>query len=331
VASVSDRGVVTARAVGVTTLRVMVDGVTGTFPLAVRQPFTLTAPPVAVPGSAVTATTTFPNTGPAALRNVRMTLTGPAGWTVAATSPASYGTVASGQTVRTTWAITAPADAAPGSYPLAASVTFSGPTGQGSSGDAAGISVPFASLSSAFDNPGISDDSNPSKGNLDGGGFSYSAQALAAAGGLTPGASVTHDGITFTWPNAQPGTPDNVVAGGQTVPVSGSGATLGLLGSGDYGAASGTGTVTYADGTTQQFDITFPDWWSNTAPSGGDILVTEPYLNTPTGKLTQATSIYYIGVPLQKGKAVRYVTLPDVSQGAVQNQVAMHIFAVGIG
>jgi len=30
--------------------------------------------------------------------------------------------------------------------------------------------------------PRISDDSNTSAGNLDGGGFSYSAQALAAAG-----------------------------------------------------------------------------------------------------------------------------------------------------
>jgi hypothetical protein len=330
VASVNDRGVVTAHGVGVTTLRVSIDGVSGTVPLAVRQPFTLTAPPVAAPGTAATATTTLPNTGQAALRNVRMALTGPAGWTITATSPASFGTVAPGQTARTTWAVTAPANAAPGSYPLSASVTFTGPTGQASSSDATQASVPFASLSSAFGNSGISDDSNTSQGNLDGGGASYSAQALAAAG-LTPGAQITHDGIAFTWPAAQPGTPDNVVAGGQTITLSGSGTTLGFLGSGDYGTADGAGTITYADGTTQQFDLTMPDWWSNTAPPGGDILVTDPYLNNAAGKLTQPDSIYYAGVPLQKGKTVKYVTLPDVSQGAAQGETAMHIFAIGIG
>ncbi|MBV9379468.1 MAG: SGNH/GDSL hydrolase family protein, partial [Streptosporangiaceae bacterium] len=152
-----------------------------------------------------------------------------------------------------------------------------------------------------------------------------------AAAGLTPGATVTHDGLTFTWPNAQPGMPDNVVAGGQTIAVSGSGATLGLLGTGDYGSASGTGTITYTDGSTQQFTLTFPDWWSNTAPAGGDILATVPYINTPTGKLNQHVSVYYAGVPLQQGKTVKYVTLPDVSQGAAQGETVMHVFAVSTG
>ncbi|HZR51258.1 MAG TPA: glycoside hydrolase family 3 C-terminal domain-containing protein [Streptosporangiaceae bacterium] len=331
VASVNDRGVVTAAGVGVTTLGVTVNGVTATTPLVVRQPFTLAASGVADPGSSVTATTTFPNSGSTALSNVRMTLTGPAGWTVTATSPASFGTVAPGQTVQTTWSVTAPANAAPGSYALAASVSFTGPTGQASSNDAAQISVPFASFTSAIDNVGISDDSNPSAGNLDGGGASYSAQALAAAG-LTPGATITHDSLTFTWPSAQPGTPDNVVAGGQTIAVSGSGTTLGLLGAGDYGAASGTGIITYTDGSTQPFDLTFSDWWAKTAPPGGDILATVPYINTPTGKENQGgVSVYYVGVPLQQGKTVKYVSLPDISQGVVQGQNAMHIFAVSIG
>ncbi|MBV9446460.1 MAG: glycoside hydrolase family 3 C-terminal domain-containing protein [Streptosporangiaceae bacterium] len=331
VATVTDKGMVTAVAVGVTTLRVTVDGVTSTAPLAVRQPFTLTAAGVVGPGSSVTATTTFPNTGPAALSNVRMTLTGPAGWTVTATSPASFATVAPGQTVQTTWSVTAPANATPGSYPLSASATFTGRTGQATSDDATQISVPFASFTGAINNVGISDDNNPSAGNLDGGGASYSAQTLAAAG-LTPGATVTHDGLTFTWPNVQPGTPDNVVAGGQTIPVSGSGATLGLLGAGDYGTASGTGTITYTDGSTQPFDLTLPDWWSKTAPPGGDILATMPYINTATGKENQGgVSVYYVGVPLQKGKTVKYVTFPDISQAAVQGQVAMHVFAVSIG
>ena len=192
-------------------------------------------------------------------------------------------------------------------------------------------SPPFASLADAFNNTGISDDANPSAGNLDGGGFSYSAQALAAAG-LSPGTKITHDGMTFTWPDAQPGTADNVAAGGQIIDLSGAGATLGLLGAGDYGTASGTGTITYTDGSTQQFNLTFPDWWANAAPPGGDILATVPYINTPTGKLYQGgVSVYYAGIPLQQGKTVKSVTLPNLGLGVSPGETAMHIFAISIG
>ena len=66
--------------------------------------------------------------------------------------------MAPGQTVRTTWSVTAPANATPGSYPLSASATFTGRTGQDSSDDAAQIAIPFASFNSAINNVGISDD-----------------------------------------------------------------------------------------------------------------------------------------------------------------------------
>ena len=36
-------------------------------------------------------------------------------------------------------------------------------------------------------------------------------------------------------------------------------------------------------------------------------------------------------VSLKSGKSVKYVTLPDVSQGVQTNMIAMHIFAVAIG
>jgi beta-glucosidase-like glycosyl hydrolase len=330
VATVSSTGKVTAIAHGVATIRVTVNGVTGTTPIVVQQPFTLSAPATAAPGSTATVTTALPDAGSRPLTNVSVTLAVPAGWTATATSPSTFATVQPGQTAQTTWQVTVPADAKPGSNELTAGASFTDANGPGTATATAEVSLPYASLPDAFNNPGISDDSNPSAGNLDGGGFSYSAQTLAAAG-LTPGASITHDGVTFTWPNAQPGTPDNVVAGGQTIALPGSGSTLGLVGTGDYGAASGTGTITYTDGSTQQFDVTFPDWWSNTAPAGGDILTTLPYINTPTGKQNQHVSVYYIGVPLQAGKTVKYVTLPDVSQGAAQGQTVMHIFAMGIG
>ncbi len=191
-------------------------------------------------------------------------------------------------------------------------------------------SAPPAGLPSFLDNVGISDDSDPATGNLDGDGSSFSAQALAAAL-LTPGAAVSHDGVTFTWPDVAPGGADNVVADGQTIGLPGAGQTLGILGASDYGTATGTGTIRYADGSTQPFTVSFPDWWSNASPPNGDILTTLPYLNTADGKDEQADSIYYVGVPLAPGKAVRSITLPKVSRTAVEGSPAMHIFALSIG
>ena len=171
---------------------------------------------------------------------------------------------------------------------------------------------------------------NTTAGNLDGGGFSYSAQALRRGGpDLWSGHHAQRPHLHLA--QCLAGHADNVVAGGQTFAVSGPGATLGFLGTGDYGTASGGGTITYTDGSTQPFTLSFADWWANSAVPGGDIVASAPYINTPTGKQNQQVSVYYAAVPLQAGKTVRYVTLPDISQGVATGTTAMHIFAAAIG
>ena len=122
------------------------------------------------------------------------------------------------------------------------------------------------------------------------------------------------------------------VAGGQTIAVSGSGTTLGLIGAGDYGSPTGTATVTYTDGTTQSATVSFADWWANAA-TGGDILTSLPYINTASGRENQQVSLYYAAIPLQAGKTVRYLTLPDISDtdGVVSGAAEMHIFAIAVG
>ena len=332
VATVSSTGHVATVAPGVATISVSVNGVTGSTPVEVKQPFTLAAPALTAPGSTFTATTTLPNpAGAKPLTNVTMALTAPNGWTAQATTPSTFARVAAGQTVTTTWQVSVPANAPPGPNDLSAQVTFTAASGPGSSSDATSVALPYPSFTSALDNAGISDDANPSAGNLDGGGASYSAQALAAGTpSLTPGATFTHDGLTFTWPSAAAGTADNVVAGGQTIAVSGSGSTLGLIGAGDYGSPSGTATITYTDGTTQSFNLEYNDWWSNSAAPGGDILTTVPYINNAGGRQNQTVSMYYASVALQAGKTVRYLTLPDIG-AAVSGGLAMHVFAVSVG
>ncbi|MET8850167.1 glycoside hydrolase family 3 C-terminal domain-containing protein [Amycolatopsis sp. NPDC004625] len=339
VAQVSRTGQVTMVAPGVATITVTVDGVTGTTPVVVKQPFTLAAPAQVKAGTTYPVTTTLPNpAGARPLRDVTMTLDVPAGWTAKATSPATFAVVPAGQTVSTTWEVGVPASAQPGKFAVSAQATFTSANGPGTSVDATTVLLPhppYPSLAAAFNNVGVSDDATPGAGNFDGGNASFSAQALAAATpGLTPGATFTHDGLTFTWPDAPPGGQDNVVAGGvaggQTIALSGSGHTLGLIGAGDYGSPSGTATVTYTDGTTESHSVSFADWWANAA-TGGDILTTLPYLNNSSGRLNQPVSLYYAPIPLQPGKTVQYVTLPDVSDGANMGTAAMHIFSLAIG
>jgi hypothetical protein len=115
-----------------------------------------------------------------------------------------------------------------------------------------------------FTNTGISSDADTNAANFDGSGWSYSAQALAAAG-VTPGDTVSADGVRYTWPDRPAGIPDNIEATGQTIPLSppAGASKIGLLGSASDTTAlgaGGTATVTYTDGSTSQFAATFSDW-----------------------------------------------------------------------
>jgi beta-glucosidase len=191
--------------------------------------------------------------------------------------------------------------------------------------------APYSSVAAAFDNVGISDNSDPSAADFDGTGDSFSAQALAAGtpAALTPG-QVTVGGTTFTWPAA--GVPDNVIADGQIIDLSGSGTELGFLGAAGFGAASGTGTITYTDGSTQSYSISMADWYNNAAVSGGQIASTTSSWNFSSSTQTaHPVSVYYAAVPLDKGKTVASVTLPTVSSGAGNGVNAMHIFAIATG
>ncbi|MFC0435160.1 glycoside hydrolase family 3 C-terminal domain-containing protein [Kutzneria buriramensis] len=326
VATVDAKGLVRAAGDGVATIKVTVNGVTGTAVVVVGHSLTLSIPPMVQAGNSITATTSFANGGNTAITNVTMSITAPAGWTATATSPASFPSVAGGQTVKTTWQITAPGSATPGAYAFSASAT----TSAGTRTDVGQVSVPYGSLSAAYDNVGISDDHNTGAANLDGGGLSYSAQALAAAG-VASGGAVQHDGLTFTWPTSGNGQPDNVLTGGQSVLLTGSGSKLGFIGTGDSGTPSGGGTIVYTDGTTQQFALGFNDWWSSPSIPGEDVVAGLPYLNNSGGQQTQHVNMYYASVPLQAGKTVAVVTLPNVTSVATQGQPKLHVFAVAAG
>ena len=197
----------------------------------------------------------------------------------------------------------------------------------------------YATLADAFNNPGISDDSDIFAANFDGVGNSYSAQTLAPAG-LAPGATVVHDEITFTWPDVQPGQPDNVVAQGQTILLSGSGTTLGVLGAGSPSDESGSGKVYYTDGTTSSFSITLENYFN--PPVSNDVIATLPYINDTNpatagnggkpGQRKQTVYVFYTSAPLTAGKTVQAITLPAGGKIPASGRISgMHIFALAIG
>ncbi|WP_220296845.1 NPP1 family protein [Streptomyces sp. MBT84] len=184
------------------------------------------------------------------------------------------------------------------------------------------------SLASTFNNVSVTQDTATNIGDIDGGGASFSAQALAAAG-VTPGSTVSHRGVALTWPStAGTGKADNTVASGQTIALSGTGDSLGFLVSASYGPAGGNGTISYSDGTSQQFSLNSPDWFGG----DGDVAISTAYQNRQGNQKYQGSAyVYYVGVPLQSGKTPVSVQLPNVSTAATAGAPSLHIWAMARG
>ena len=183
-----------------------------------------------------------------------------------------------------------------------------------------------ASLASLFNNVGISDNADPTAADIDGTGHSFSAEDLAADG-WTPGAQITLDGTQVCWPNVAAGSPDNVVADGQTVAEHGSGDALTFVVASTAGATSGTGTLTYTDGSTQTYSLSNGDWYVGPSDT---MAVQLPNWNTPTGTQSAAVKLTADTVPLNPAKHLASVTLPAISATPGPSTAALHVFALGV-
>jgi beta-galactosidase len=283
-------------------------------------------PGLVVPGDTTTVTATFTNNGVLALDGMEFTGTVPGGWTATVVPTAIPSQVPSGTVVQAKWQVVVPLDAHPGQAPVTVQALYDAGDQRGVTYGSISVLGGYATFAGAFDNTGISADADASAANFDGTGISYSEQALTSAG-FGPGAVLTHDGLTFTWPDVPAGQPDNVVATGQTILLSGSGTTLGFLGAAGSDGQSGPGTVFYTDGTTSKFQLALASYLGPPGP-GNDIVAVLPYVNSPAGRSEHTAYVFYAGVPITPNKTVQAVTLPD--QGSVSPS-GMHIFAVGIG
>ncbi|MFF5023447.1 GH92 family glycosyl hydrolase [Streptomyces collinus] len=184
-------------------------------------------------------------------------------------------------------------------------------------------------LLAAYNGTGISDDTGDHAGaDYDGGGWSYSRQALAAAG-LTPGGHGTVDGLAFTWPDSPAGRPDNASAAGQSVDLATPAATLSFLGSAVNGNQKTTATVTYTDGSTGTIDLAFTDWTvgggGGTVQYGNRVVARTAYRNVAGADKDPVATYVFATEPFRAppGKAIRSVRLPDDND--------LHVFTLAVG
>jgi hypothetical protein len=222
------------------------------------------------------------------------------------------------------------ASAASGNLDLAGTVTVSGSQYPMEDGHL-DLPLVYGSLADAYNNSGISDNAAPQAGNFDGQGYSYSAQSLATVG-LTPGRPVTHGPFGYTWPAAASGTPDNVVAGGQRIAVGKSGTQLGILGAASDGSGTGTGSITYTDGTRAQFTLALANWTPSAVLPADEVVATAPEWNRPANSgypPNIPVSVYSTAIPLDASKTVDYITLPTSVSGD-QPGTQLHLFDLDV-
>jgi len=285
------------------------------------QGVALKAPSV-LPDGPTKITGTFINDADVAVHDVAVTPGVPAGWKV---SPArvTLRSVAPHSRQAVAFTLTPPARPTPGTGHITLSAAFEEQgVGRATVAPASqDVSTPYPDFAAAFDNVGVTDDANPSVGDFDGSGYSFSAQNLAAKG-VTPGEPVTAGGATFTWPDVAPGTADNIATAGQVITFPGSGSELNLLGAGAPGSQSGDVTVTYTDGTSSTATVALNDWWANSALPGTTLVNTTTWNQGPNGTGPHDVSLYATSVPITAGKSVAYLTLPDLP--------GLHLFAASI-
>ena len=159
-------------------------------------------------------------------------------------------------------------------------------------------------LAPYYNQVGLTSDNATGPGNLDGGGYSYSANALG--GGI-----INWQGVPFVLGPA--GQNDVVQAAGQTIPLSsGNYTALFLIGTAVQGGKTGTFTMHYTDGSTSVVNQEFSDWANDSSNPGEYVVRTMSYRNYSQNNGLQTLTMYAYGysLPITPGKTLQSVTLP---------------------
>jgi alpha-galactosidase len=296
---------------------------------------TLTGGALNSAGQPTTTTATLTDNGSTPVDAATVTMSAPSGWTV---QPASQtiGTLAPGGSGTAAFTLSPPPPPkgkASQTLSATASYTWNGAPYTTQAQETVLTDVPYDNLAEAFNNVGITDETNPAPGNFDGDGNSYSAQALAtgdpanrADPQVTPGTTVSVAGATFTWPDVPAGTVDNVAGGAVTVKLSGQGSKLAFLGA-EAGFVSDTVTVHYTDGSTSTGTLGFPNWCcTDPTDYGAQVAFYGLHRDTQSGPANFGThyQVLYNSIPIDSSRTVAAVTLPIAIQIHIFDMVVQH-------
>jgi alpha-mannosidase len=159
-------------------------------------------------------------------------------------------------------------------------------------------------LSSAFNLDGMSYDTARSDGNIDGVGFTYSADLLPA--------TITAAGLDFDLGPKTNGS-NNVIQGtGQVIALPATAAAnLKFLGMATNGDQAGTFTVTYTDSTNTAPNIALTDWCASGAGHGETLANTTAHRHAPTADDSYSPKIYLYNIALNNAKTLQSITIPN--------------------
>ena len=274
-------------------------------------------------GEQTTVTATFRNTGTKPKDDVVLTPAAPEGWTLVSASGDEVGTVKQGDSATAEFTFEVTDAAAADLQTVTVTAAYTSQKQARTVSGANQLYVAYGSLAGAYNAVSVTDLATAKAGNFDGGGASFSAAALAAAG-VTPGGTVTvgtgDAAIAYTWPEPV-GTPNSVAPAGQTIAVGGQGTHLAILAS----AASGGGvnpelTLTYTDGTVSKQPVFFPNWLPQASGLGGaTVAVKSLGRNSATNPNvyeypTYGYQVYSNLVRLNPSKELASVVLPNESR-----------------
>jgi hypothetical protein len=256
----------------------------------------------------------------------RITASAPPGWRVTVTPRVPKVLVARHLPIGTTATVTvqAPANTAVGTYPIEVSVSA---TGANTVRRTASISVREAvTCASSADGAcpvdlgiernvdGTATVAAPAEGDFDGGGWSYDADLLPAAGPVTWG------GVAYQAPDPA-GTAKNFVqARGQSLLLpAGEHAAVKLIATTHNGPVTAALTIGYADGTSEPVTVTVADWCGTASAGTTNVLAMPHRIKAGKGVDGPPVSLFGLSLPVAEGNQVRSITLP--------NEPRLHLYA----
>ena len=274
-------------------------------------------------GETTAVSATFRNTGTKKKESIEFTPIAPEGWKLISSRGEKTARVDAGESAKASFEFAVPEGTAGGSQTVTVEATYRSKKTEAQVSSANDIYVAYGSLAGAYNADSITTIETAKSGDFDGGGATFSAEALERAG-VTPGSTVTvgdgDDAIEYTWPEPTDAA-DSVAPAGQTISVKGTGTHLAVLAS----AASGGGVspqfeLHYADGTVAKQGVFFPNWLPQ-ASGLGDAKVAIKSLgrNSATNPdvyeyTTSPYQVYSNLIRLNPGKELSYVVLPSESR-----------------